>query len=239
MYRKNASFFKKINFQINDFIESKFDKIVILNQDETQFYKSNNVAIIPNPITIEQVATAPLIATKAIAAGRIAPVKGFENAILSWKIVVEQHPEWQLDIFGQGEKVYINQLQQLINDNNLTKHIFIHEAVSDLQERMLEYSFYLMTSVTECFPMILLESLMVGLPIVSFDCPFGPRNIITNQEDGILVENQNTIELAKTINHLIENPNLRTEMGKNGKTNIERFSTENSIKKWVEVFENN
>lgn len=234
--RKSTSFIKKLNFFINDFIESKYNTLLLLNEDEKKYYRSNNLAIIPNPIEIHQYANAPLAATKAIAAGRIVAVKGFESAILAWKVVAEKHPDWQLDIFGQGEKKYISQLEDLIKQNNLSNNVFIYEAVSDLQERMLGYSFYVMTSVTECFPMILLESLMVGLPIISYDCPNGPRNIITNGEDGFVVENQNTMALAAKINQLIENPILRLEMGKKGKHNVMRFSAQNVIKEWLRLF---
>lgn len=234
--RKSTSFIKKISFFINDFIESKYNTLMLLNEDEKNYYRSNNLAIIPNPIEIQQYVNAPLTATKAIAAGRIVAVKGFESAILAWKVVAEKHPDWQLDIFGQGEKKYISQLEDLIKQNNLSSNVFIYEAVSDLQERMLGYSFYVMTSVTECFPMILLESLMVGLPIISYDCPHGPRNIITNGEDGFVVENQNTMALAAKINYLIENPILRLEMGEKGKHNVKRFSAQNVIKQWLRLF---
>jgi glycosyltransferase involved in cell wall biosynthesis len=233
--RNKVSSLKKINFIINDFIESKYDKLVLLNNDEKKYYRSNNLVVIPNPIIFDTELAAPLISSKAIAAGRIAPVKGFENAIKSWKIVVDKHPDWQLDIFGQGEKEYIDELKEIIKQNNLEENVFINNAVSNLQEKLLEFSLYIMTSKTECFPMILLESLQVGLPIVSFDCPYGPRNIIADNEDGFLVENQNNFQFAEKVNCLIENKSLRKKMGQNGKVNVKRFSVEDVAVKWVEV----
>lgn len=234
--RNEASFIKKIKFHINDFIESKYDKIVLLTDDEAQYYRSNNLEIIPNPITIDDDSVAILYNHKAIAAGRIAPVKGFEKAILAWKIVVEQNSDWELHIYGQGEKKYIESLKNLINENNLQKKVIIKNAVSNLDLILLDYSIYVMTSLTECFPMILLESLASGLPIVSFDCPHGPKNIITNNEDGFIVRNQDVIALSEKINLLINDDELRIAIGKKGKQNSYRFSKENVILKWQNLF---
>ncbi|MCZ8197318.1 MAG: glycosyltransferase [Flavobacterium sp.] len=234
--RKNASFLKKMIFLINDFIESKYTKLILLNDDEAQYYRSNNLEIIPNPITINDDSVAILNNHKAIAAGRIAPVKGFEKAILAWKIVVEQNSDWELHIYGQGEKKYIESLQNLINENNLQKNVIIKNAVSNLDLILLDYSIYVMTSLTECFPMILLESLASGLPIVSFDCPHGPKNIITNNEDGFIVKNQDIIALSEKINLLINDHELRIAIGKKGKQNSYRFSKENVILKWQNLF---
>jgi glycosyltransferase involved in cell wall biosynthesis len=234
--RSKTTGLRKLSFMINDYIESKYSKLVLLNEDEKKYYRSSNLVVIPNPIPISNDLIAPLQSNKAIAAGRIAPVKGFENAIKSWKIVVDKHPDWQLDIFGQGEIQYINELNSLIKENNLENNVFIKEAVTNLQNRLVEYSMYIMTSKTECFPMVLLESLQVGLPIVSFDCPYGPRNIIINNEDGLLVENQNIVELAEKIVYLIENKNIRLIMGRKAKINVQRFYDKEIVNKWINLF---
>ena len=84
--------------------------------------------------------------------------------------------------------------------------------------------------------MVILESMICGVPVVSFDCPHGPRNIIKNGEDGILVENLNTQALADNICYLIENPEIRKEMGEKAKRNIKRYSRENVMAQWTELF---
>ena len=236
--REKASFLKKLNFKIDDFIESKYTKLIILNPDEKKYFENNNIEIIPNPITISTNVTASLVNKRAIAAGRIAPVKGFEKAILSWKIVVEQNPDWCLDIYGDGEQDYIERLKKLIILNKLEKNVFIYNAIKNLDQKLLDYSIYIMSSITECFPMVLLESLAIGLPIVSFDCPTGPRNIITNNEDGFLAENQNIEQLAKKIVILMKDDNLRSKMGINAKQNSLRFSNDVVLKKWQVLFDN-
>ena len=235
--RKKKRGIRKLPFLMNDFVESKYDVLVLLNKDETQFYNSNNLVVIPNPIVPNTQKTAGLINLKAIAAGRIAPVKGFEKAIAVWKIIVSKYPEWKLDIFGQGEKIYVNELQKLIEANNLQQNVFIQDAVSDLQERMLDYSFYLMTSKTECFPMILLEAMSLGLPVLSFDCPYGPRNIITNEKDGFLVEDQNVMQLAESCSKIISDWSLRCKMGQQAKEDVAVFGVTNVMQKWIDLFQ--
>lgn len=233
--RKKAGFLQRLKFKINDYIESKYSRIAVLNNDEKQFYLSKNTTVIPNPIEKSDF-KAELVSTKVIAAGRIAPIKGFENLIEVWRLVVNKYPQWTIDIYGQGDENYISQLQKKSRENQLENHVFFKTATNDLQKTMLDYSMYLMTSHSECFPMVLLESMNVGLPIVSFDCPTGPRNIVTNNEDGLLAEDQNAIDLAEKVCFLIENEGIRRQMGEQSKENIKRFYVQNIMNKWEELF---
>lgn len=229
--RNSASFSKKMQFKLNDFVESKYDKLLLLNEDEKQFYKSKNTIVIPNPIELSN-KQAILNNLKVIAAGRIAFVKGFEFLIESWKSVAKQCPNWELHIYGQGEEMYIQELKKLITKNQLDDKVFIKPATDNLLEVMLEYSIFVMSSRNECFPMVLLESLSIGLPIVSFDCPTGPRNIITNGNDGFLVEKENCEQLSEKIVFLIQNEQQRKIMGTNAVQNSKRFDKETVMKQW-------
>lgn len=94
-----------------------------------------------------------------------------------------------------------------------------------------------MSSITECFPMVLLEAQSCGLPIVSFDCPCGPRNIITHKQDGLLVGNQHSVKLADGIIKLIESLDDRKEMGKNARENIKRYNFSEVMESWKKLFE--
>lgn len=85
-------------------------------------------------------------------------------------------------------------------------------------------------------PMVLGEAMTCGIPPVSFTCPCGPRDIITDGEDGVLVENGNTDQLAEKLNFLIENENIRKQMGEKAVMNVRRFNLENIMQKWDELF---
>lgn len=235
MQRQKSGFLQKIKFAVADYFEAKYSKIVVLNKDEKPFYKSQNTVVIPNPIH-QSVLNGELISKKAIAAGRIAPIKGFENLINVWRLVADKHPDWSIDIYGQGEKEYINQLQNSIRKNKLENNVFFKTATNDLLTTMSHYSMYVMTSHSECFPMVLLESMSVGLPIVSFNCPTGPGNIVTNGEDGILTNDQDVNGLANAIISLIENENSRKKMGQRSKENVSRFNFDTVMNQWVALF---
>ncbi len=234
--RQKVGLLKKLKYVVNDYIESKFTRLILLNPDEKPFYRSGNLEIIPNPIEIPQ-AKAPLKNKRAIAAGRIAPIKGFDTLIDAWKKIAQKAPEWQLDIFGQGEADYISGLQQKIDGYQLADRVFIRAAVSDLQGEMLESSLYLMTSHTECYPMVLLEAASIGLPVVSFDCPTGPRNIVTEGKSGFLVPDQDLEAFTEKVLSLVHDAALLKETGAGAKEKGAQFATAAVMPQWVSLFE--
>lgn len=233
----SKSLFRKAKFFIRDYINTKYDYLVVLNDDEKRLLNANNTVVIPNGITIDQSEFSTLENKRVISAGRIAPVKNFEALIQSWKYIEDKYPDWRLEIYGEGDRQYLLGLQKLIEELNLTNSICMCGSTSHLRDKMLNASIYVMSSITECFPMVLLEAQSCGLPIVSFDCPYGPRNIITDKEDGLLVENQNNVKLADGIIKLIESIDNRKAMGRNAKENIKRYKFNEVMEKWKILFE--
>lgn len=229
--RKSAGFFGKFKWKLNDWIDSKYDHIVVLNPDEKKYIKSANAVVIPNPISIPDFSS-DLNSKKVLAAGRLSPVKAFDELIQIWKLIADQFPDWQLHIYGDDYLGTRSKLQQLIESLELQHSVLIKDSVPNLTETMKDYSIYALTSVTECFPMVLLESLSVGLPVVSYDCPTGPRHIIRDKEDGFLIEERNQKEFAEALSQLMTDQELRKEMGKNGKQNVRRFSADRVMEQW-------
>ena len=231
---QNLSFLSKLKMMFNNRLDKSYDHIVVLNEDEKKYVNSGNAVVIPNAVLIPQ-QKAELNNKKIMAAGRIAPVKAFDQLILAWKIINENFPDWELHIYGEDYLGTQQQLQQLILNLNLEKSVSFKKSVDDLPKTMLDYSLYAMSSVTECFPMVLLESLSVGLPIVSYDCPNGPRNIVTDKEDGLLAKNKNPQDLADKIMLLINNEEDRKQMGVNAKNNCQRFEISEVMKLWCNL----
>lgn len=233
--RKNGIFVNRLKWKLNDYILSKYDTVVVLNEDEKNYQMSNNVVVIPNPIDIPNV-RATLENKQVIAAGRIAPVKGFDQLVDAWRLVHQKQPEWQLHIYGDGYADVKEKLQLKISENKLEKTVFFKNSVNNLSQTMLEYSIYAMSSITECFPMVLLEAQSVGLPIVSYDCPNGPRHIVHNNNDGLLVENQNPEAFAEGILSIMRNEDIRKKMGSTAKLNSINFETSAVLKQWILLF---
>ena len=234
---KNKSLLTKAKFFIRDYINNKYDYLVVLNDDEKKLLNVNNIVVIPNGITIDQSELSTLENKRVISAGRIVPVKNFEALIQSWKYIEDKYPDWHLEIYGGGDREYLSQLQELIKELNLTNSICMCGSTNHLRDKMLNASIYVMSSITECFPMVLLEAQSCGLPIVSFNCPYGPRNIITDKKDGLLIENQNNFKLANGIIKLIESKNLREEMSRNTKINIKKYKFDEVMEEWKKLFE--
>ena len=103
-------------------------------------------------------------------------------------------------------------------------------------EKYRESSICVMSSRYEGFPMVLVEAMASGVPCVAFDCPFGPRNIIRNEEDGLLVEYLNPQALADGLCRLIEDDDLRRRFGQQARENIKRFSKESVMGQWEQLF---
>lgn len=229
--RKNASFLARLKFQLTDWIESKYNHIVVLNIDEAKYVRTGNAIVISNPIDPTPL-QAHLQNKQVMAAGRIAPVKGFDQLIEAWKTVHQQTPDWQLHIYGDNYGATQQELEILIHNYQLQDVVYFKGSVNNIPKVMTDYSIYALTSVTECFPTVLLEALNVGLPIISYDCPNGPRHIVTDGEDGILVINQNPEDLANQLLNLIQHPTELHIMSEKGKQNSNCFSTDSVMQKW-------
>lgn len=232
--RNNASFLNKLRFRFNDWIDAKYDHIVVLNPDEKDFVYSENAVVIPNPIEKSSL-IADMHQKRVIAAGRISPVKAFHELVEAWKIVVKDYPDWQLDIYGEDYIDTKGHVQKKIKEYKLENVITFCGSVNNIPLAMCNYSIYAMSSKTECFPMVLLEALSVGLPIVSYDCPTGPRNIFQDSKEGFLVEDRNTNELAQNLKKLMSDVELREEFSKNAKSKITLYETKAVMQQWLNL----
>ncbi len=228
--------------QIKSYFEKKFikniknlDSFIVLTKEEKSFWPElNNIVVIHNPLTINPITKSDCNNKKVIAVGRYAYQKGFDMLIESWSIVANTHPDWELAIYGDGDD---SDLKNLIDKYHLHDSCFLRPTTQDIISKYCESSIFVLSSRYEGMPMVLLEAIAFGLPLVSFDCPCGPKDIINNLKDGILVKSGDINELAEKICFLIENENIRKEMGVNARKNAERFKIENIAKQWIALFD--
>lgn len=234
--QSTKSWHSKLKWKIIDYVESKYKTLVVLNDDEKQFYNSKSIVVIPNSIAISSYKSS-LQKKQVIAMGRIAPVKGFDVLIDVWAKVHSIHPDWQLHIYGEDYLNTQSELQQKIDVYKLSEVIHFKGTTQNATQTFLDYSVYAMTSVTECFPMVLLEALSVGLPIVSFDCPTGPRHIISNNKSGYLIPNGDQEKFATRIIELLNNAQHRKEIGDMAYKNIRSFEHAIVMNSWKNLIE--
>jgi glycosyltransferase involved in cell wall biosynthesis len=153
-----------------------------------------------------------------------------------WKSIHQKFPDWKVKIFGDGDDVTIQKLKNIIIELQLQDSFLLFPSTDKIAEEMQKASIYAMTSQTECSPMVLLEAQKYGLPIVSYDCPNGPRNIINNNQDGFLIENYNREMFSKNMADLIESTNLFESFSKKAKENSKCFDKKLIMNQWNNLF---
>lgn len=244
---------KKIIWEHNSYFEKKgifceilkknflnfFDGLIILNKTDTvlyeKFIEKEKIFYIPNPTPFESEKKSDLSNEILISIGRFVPVKGFDDLIEIFSIVKNKNPLVKLKIIGRdiSEK---KKISEMIKEKKLEDSVFLKDETQDIELELIQSDIYLMTSKNECFPMVLLEAKELGVPIVTFDCNSGPRDIVKNNEDGYLIENRNIEMFAEKVNYLLKNKNVLKNFSENAKKNSREYSSKTIIKLWERMF---
>lgn len=241
LHKKEQAFIPKLKnilvTKYEEYILKKYDKIIVLtSEDKKNWDKKYNIEVICNPLTFFPQNISNLKNRRIISVGRLEEQKGYDILINAWNIISKKYLDWILEIYGDGTDR--GKLQNKINKLGLEKSIILKGAVKNIQDKYLESSIYIMSSRYEGMPMVLLEAMSCGLPVISFDCPCGPKDIIKNNEDGFLIPFGNVRLMAEKIEELIIDEEKRKLFGKNARKNIQRFSQDKIMNQWKELFEN-
>ncbi len=213
----------------------QMDRFVVLtNEDALNWPELDNLIVIPNFVTSISAHLSDLSSNRVIAVGRYSWQKGFDLLLDAWCVVHSKYPEWRLDIYGGGDNGFY---QKLASEKMLSSVVTCHAAVSDILEKYVQSSVFVLSSRYEGFGLVLVEAMSAGLPVVSFDCPCGPRDIVRDGENGLLVESGNVNQLAEKLCYLISHKDERVRMGRNAHASIQQFDKEVIMKKWIELFE--
>ena len=214
----------------------KLDKLVVLtDRDRESWVELNNVVTIPDSLSISPTTISPLTEKRVVAIARYSHEKGIDLLLKAWSIVEKQISEWRLDVFGDGDRTPYEQLIDELKINR--KCCKLHGRTDDVEKEYCNSSIFVLSSRFEGFGMVLTEAMVCGLPVVAFDCPWGPRSIITDGGDGILVENGNVEALASSLSKLMSDEILRQSMSKAGLKNVRRFSIDYVADQWRRLFE--
>ena len=217
-------------------IEKNADVVVTLTNGDKQLWrKAKRVEVIPNFTTIQVKNSYDYESKRLIAVGRLSPEKGFDRLLNIWKQVSPKHPDWQLDIFGEGK--IRDSLNETINNQKI-QNICIHPSSSHINEEYGKSSIYVMTSYYEGFPLTLLEALKHGIPCIAFNCPFGPDNIILDNKCGYLIEDGNNQLYVKQLCKLMENEQIRKDFSMVAIERAKTFSVDTIMALWDNLFKN-
>ncbi|MCB0372553.1 MAG: glycosyltransferase [Muricauda sp.] len=220
------------------FIEKYLDFKVVLNKEEKSFYTSGHIVHIPNPIPLNFMEKPALdMGTRektAIAAGRYSPVKRFDLLLDIWKEFKKSDNQWNLEIYGGGTEGEVAILEGLINEYGIKDSVQLIAPVDNLMEVMQRKGLYLMTSIQECFPMVLLEAQSAGLPIIAFDCPTGPRNIIETGKTGCLIDMDDKVMFVSKLLELTKEEEKRVKLAENGFESVQKYLLGPVMDQWDE-----
>ena len=211
--------------------------IVSLTQsDAVEWKKINpNVKVIPNVVHLNDTGRySDCLSKSAIFVGRYSYQKDIESLLKIWELVCQRYPDWKLHLFcGFGDQKEI--LQSAVSQQGT--NVVLHQPTSYICEEYVRSSMLLMTSRFEPFGLVLPEAMSCGLPVVSFDCPYGPVDIISEGIDGFLIRNRNIEDFVEKICLLIENSELRIQMGKAGIMSSKRYCADRVMPHWNSLFE--
>lgn len=222
-------------------IIGKFDRIVVLTKDErVKWHLGDKVVFIPNMLVSypEDLPEHTITHNQIISVGRYAYQKGYDLLMEAWKIVEGKHPDWSLHIYGShdGDMGDYGRLLHIIDDSRM-QNVYLHPATNEVYSKYVESDFYVMSSRFESFGLVLIEAMSCGLPIVSFDCNYGPRSIVTDGETGILVPPYDVKKLALSICFMIEHNDERMKMGRNARVAILKYKPERIISFWQHFYQ--
>ena len=214
----------------------QLDKLVVLtDKDKASWVELSNVVAIPDPLSFQPSSRSELGNKRVIAVGRYSYEKGYDMLLSAWKKVAQECSGWRLDIFGDGDK---SSLEQLIESLNIDRDTCaLHGRTSDIEKEYVDSSLFVCSSRFEGFGMVIVEAMACGLPVVSFDCPWGPGSIISDGRDGVLVENANVDALADKIIQVLSAKDYMHELAQNAVDKSKKYRLESIALKWKSLFE--
>lgn len=217
-----------------NWIYKKACKVVTLTESDCHQFQNAGIrsVTIPN-MNPFQIKANNSHGKRIIAIGRLHPQKGFDMLIAAMQKVAHQYPEWVCDIYGGGEQ---SDFKELIHKMKIDKNVQLKGFCTDIQSELLNSDLFVLSSRYEGLPMVMLEAMSSGVPIVSFDCPEGPAALLEN-EGGLLVPPEKIDKLAESIITMIGNPELRDKYRLNAYRNIEKYSPGKIYPLWARLFE--
>lgn len=244
--------YRKVNFSwlpssINSYLERrwmnslvcelrKLSKFIVLTHEDATFWRElPNVRVIPNPVSFFPDTVSDCSAKQVIAVGRYVAQKGYDRLIAAWREVADKHPDWTLKIYGDGH--LREELQQQVADLGLTGSCFLEHSVADVVAKFHESSIAVLSSRFEGFGLVMVEAMSCGVPVVAFSCHCGPRDIITDGKDGLLIPEGDIAGLADGMKRLIEDEELRRKMGREARRRAADYQLDAIGKQWRELFE--
>lgn len=170
-----------------------------------------------------------------LAVGRLEQVKGFDLLLEAWaKIVPSVRMGWRLRIVGDG--AMRSQLDELALQLGISDDLELPGRTSEIASEYRKAGIFVLSSRHEGFVLVMMEAMTFGLPVVSFDCPTGPREVIEHGSNGVLVEHMNVVELAFELETLMSSPQRQRQLGNKSRLTVQNYSPDKVMNEWNRLF---
>lgn len=226
----------KIRTRMDEKMVRRFDRFVVLTEEDKGYWRDlPNILVIPNAALAIPEKKTTLSAKRVIAVGRLDHQKAFDRLIKAWSLISPaSRSGWRLDIFGQGE--WEEMLKNMITDLGLSDSVSVNRPTQRIFDEYSASAFLAMTSHYEGFPMVMIEAMACGLPVVTFDYPCGPKDIITEGVDGLIVKDGDLQAFADAMASLMNDKALLESMSAEAPKVVDRYSEEIVMEKWENCF---
>jgi glycosyltransferase involved in cell wall biosynthesis len=231
-YSRTTSRFRRVLKHYAD-----VDRMLALTREDADLWIGqgmNNASFMPNPIPFMPEVPSPRTENVVVSVGRLTDQKGIDMLLDAWAEAAPRHPDWRLRIYGSGEDEEI--LKKQCTALGLDDSVDWMGRTSDVPGALRGGSVFVLSSRGEGFPLALMEAMATGLPCAAFDCAPGVHEIIRDGEDGLLATLGNTGELARRLDTLMSDKALRDSMGEAARVNVQRFTTDEIVRMWEELF---
>ncbi|WP_435132196.1 glycosyltransferase family 4 protein [Formosa sp. A9] len=216
------------------------DALTVLTKFDLDYYKKRKVNgfLMPNPCSFKIYKEKQRIRDKTIlAVGDLNRYhhKGFDTLLKLIAPILKANSNWQLKLVGSGDKG-LKFLESLAEQYNISKQVVFEGYSNNISELMRKSEIYIMTSRFEGLPMVLIEAMSQGMACISFDCTTGPSDIIKHNINGILVEDQNIVDMQKELEQLIKYPELRERLASMGSQSLDQFNIHSIYESYLDIF---
>ncbi len=213
----------------------KLDRLVVLTEkSKASWPELSNVEVIPDPLPFQVDAKSDLHAKRIITIGRYAYQKGYDMLLRVWAEIEKKYPDWQLAIYGMGDQDSLwNQMRELGIDAD---SCLLNGPVNDVIKEYQNSSVFVLPSRFEGFGLVIIEAMSCGVPVVAFNCPMGPDEIISDGEDGFLVPVGDIRALAEKLQTLMQNQELRMKFSETAYRNSGRYRIDKISNQWIQLF---
>ena len=237
---RDSNFVKRLfaRFWMNDLLKhlQKLDRMVVLTEDAKKDWPElSNVTLIPDPIPFKVNQVSTLSSKRVVSIGRYAYEKGNDLLLKAWAKVEKSCKDWSLDIYGMGNQTPYRALMLELGIDETRCHL--HGSLTDVKDAYQNSSVFTLPSRFEGFGLVIIEAMACGVPIVAFDCENGPRNIITNNQNGLLVKPFDVDEYADSLLRLMHDDQLRAQIGSRAYESSKKYMIEDIAVQWKKLFD--